>query len=225
MASHRQILAVLAMGVVQTVALGQSANHVIPLQSFCVGGEPFSATQTLDYEPTEGASDPVAVHREGTLYRDSAGRVRSELKYPGYTAFFIQDCVIHVLYNWTVGDAKQDGVLRCGDLKHSGMGTVTDNAPAPLRPNEQVVLIEGVETRHSRSVREKEGKVELIYEHWYAPSLHIDLLQAVYGGDLGKTTDRIFNLKMDEPDAALFQVPEGFTTKTSDCPATPASSP
>jgi hypothetical protein len=223
MASHRQLLAVLAMGVVQTVAQGQSANHVIGMQSFCVGGEPFSATQTLDYEPTDGASDPVAVHREGTLYRDSKGRMRTELKYPGYMAVFIQDCVTHVLYDWTVGDGKRDMELRCGDMKRSGMGTVTDNTPAPLRPNEQVVLIEGVETRHSRSVREKEGKVELIYEHWYAPSLHVNLLQVTYGGDLGKTTHRIFNLKMDEPDAALFQIPDGFTSRSSDCPAPPGA--
>jgi hypothetical protein len=50
-------------------------------------------------------------------------------------------------------------------------------------------------------------KVELIYEHWYAPSLRLDLLQVVYGGDLGMTTDRISNLKMEEPDEALFQAP------------------
>ncbi len=223
MASHSRILAVLAMALAQR-ALGQGANHVIGLQSFCVGGEPFSATQTLDYEPTEGATDPVAVHREGALYRDSEGRMRTELKYPGYTAVFIQDCVTHVLYDWTIGEGKRDMELRCGDIKHSGMGTVTDNTPAPLRPNEQVALMEGIETRHSRLVRE-EGGVELIYEHWYAPTLHLNLLQVTYGGDLGKTTHRIFNLKMDEPDAALFQVPEGFTTKTLDCPATLASSP
>jgi hypothetical protein len=206
------------MGVMQTAASGQSTNHVIGLPSFCVAGEPFSATRTLDYEPTEGASDPVAVHREGRLYRDSDGRMRTELKYPGYTAVFIQDCGAQLLYNWTVGDTE----LRCGSLKNSGMGTVTDKTAAPLRANEDVVLVEGVVTRHSRSVREKDGKVELIYEHWYAPSLHLDLLQVVYGGDLGKTTDRIFNLNVEEPDAALFQVPEGFTSKTRDCPAKPA---
>ena len=225
MASYRQLLAVFALSVVQTVALGQSANHVIGMPSFCVAGEPLSASETLDYEPTEGASDPVAVHREGTLYRDSEGRMRTELKYPDYTAFFIQDCVTHVLYNWTVGDTEQDGVLRCGDMQHSGMGDVTDNTPAPLRPNEQVVPVEGVETHHSRSMREKDGKIELIYEHWYAPSLHLNLLQVTYGGDLGKTTHRIFNLKTEEPDAALFQVPKGFRTKTPTCPSgTPASS-
>lgn len=68
MTFYRRLLAVFAMSVVQTVAQGQSANHVIPLLSFCVAGEPLSATRMLDYEATEGASDPVAVHREGTLY-------------------------------------------------------------------------------------------------------------------------------------------------------------
>ncbi len=83
MASYRQPLAVLVMSVVQTVALGQSANHVIGLPSFRVAGEPLSATQMLDYEPTGNSSDPVAVNRDGTLYRDSEGRTRTELKSPG----------------------------------------------------------------------------------------------------------------------------------------------
>jgi len=109
MTFNRQLLAVLAMSVVQTLALGQSSNHVIGMPSFCVAGEPLSATRTLDYEPMEGASDPVAVHREGKLYRGSDGRMRTELKYPGYTAVFIQDCVAHIIYNWTIGDTE----LRC----------------------------------------------------------------------------------------------------------------
>jgi hypothetical protein len=102
-ASYRQPLAVLALIVIRTVALGQSANHVLGAgPPFCVSGEPFSATETLDYEPSENSSDPVAVHRDGTLYRDSEGRTRTELKYPGYPAVFIQDCVAHRIYDWRV---------------------------------------------------------------------------------------------------------------------------
>jgi hypothetical protein len=80
MASYvKPLLAVIAMSVVQTVAQGQNANqaihgHHIALESFCVLGEPLSATETLDYEPTDGASDPVPMHREATLYWDSEGR-------------------------------------------------------------------------------------------------------------------------------------------------------
>lgn len=58
MTSYRHLLALFAMSAVQTLALGQSANHVIDMPSFCVAGEPFFASETLDYEPTEGASDP-----------------------------------------------------------------------------------------------------------------------------------------------------------------------
>ena len=100
MASYvKPLLAVIAMSVVQTVAQGQNANqaihgHHIALESFCVLGEPLSATETLDYEPRDGASDPVPVHREATLYRDSEGRARTEFKYPGQPiAVTIQNCV------------------------------------------------------------------------------------------------------------------------------------
>jgi hypothetical protein len=214
----RQPLAVLAISVIQSVALGQSANHVIGMPSFCVSGEPLSATETLDYEPSENSSDPVAVHREAMLYRDSEGRMRTELKYPGYTAVFIQDCVAHRLYNWTVGDTE----LRCGKLE--GVGYVTDKTAAPEGPNKDSAVIEGVSTHHSRLVRKEEDQIEQIYEHWYASSLHLDLLQVFYRPDEGKSAQRIFNLNMAEPDPALFQVPEGFTSRTSYCPAPPGAS-
>ena len=56
------------------------------------------------------------------------------------------------------------------------------------------------------------------------PSLHLDLLQVVYGGDLGMTTDRISNLKMEEPDEALFQAPRDLRAGHVIVPRHPASS-
>jgi hypothetical protein len=202
------------MSMVHSVALGQSANHVLPAGlAFCVAGEPFSATETLDYEPSENSSDPVAVHREGTLYRDSEGRTRTELKYPGYTAVFIQDCVAHRVYDWRVGDTQ----LRCG--KMTGVGYVTDKTAAPERLDEHSAVIDGVLTRHSRSVKEDEGKIEQLTEHWYAPSLGLYLKFIFYRVGEGTTTSRILHLNRTEPDPALLRVPDGFTSRTGECPA------
>ena len=62
--------------------------------------------RTLDYEPAENSSDPVAVHAEEKFYRDSAGRTRSEIKYSDRLAIIdILDFGARVHYHWIAGDA------------------------------------------------------------------------------------------------------------------------
>jgi hypothetical protein len=215
-AFHDRLAAVFVMTLVQAVALGQSASHVIGLPSFCVAGEPLSATETLDYEPAEDSSDPVAVHRDATLYRDSEGRMRTEFKYPDQiTGVTIQDCVVHHIYNWRIGDG--DRVLSCGSME--GVSYVTDKAAAAEGLDKDSAVIEGVLTHHSRLVKKQGQEIEQIYESWYAPSLYLYLRQVFDRPDTGKTTSRIFNLNMSEPDASLFQVPDEFTSRSGSCPA------
>ena len=80
--------------------------HILPLQlGWPVTGAPYSGTRTLDYVPAENSPDPVAVHAEEKISRDSQGRTRSEIKYPDQLATVdILDFVAHVHYHWTVGD-------------------------------------------------------------------------------------------------------------------------
>jgi hypothetical protein len=143
----------------------------------------------------------------------------ADRRYAGYTAVFIQDCVAHRIYDWRVGDTE----LRCGKIGGSGMGYITGNPAAPERPDKDSAVIEGVLTRHSRSVKEQEGKIEQRTEHWYAPGLGLYLKFVFYHVGEGTTTSRIFNLNRAEPDPALFRVPDGFTSRSSDCPAPPGA--
>ena len=220
MASRRIPLAIVLVSVFP-VALGQSSKEVIGLPfEYCVVGAPLAATRTLDYEPTQNSSDPVRMHRDGTLYRDSEGRTRTELKYPEQSQplwVFIQDCVAGFQYHWRVGDS----VALREKMKH--VGHTYDTAAAPkLDDGKDTVVIEGVPTHHSyRTLKETEGKIEQFVERWYAPSLDLYLVQVFYTANVGKTTSRIFNLHMVEPDLTLFQVPTGMTIK-DDGPIPPA---
>jgi hypothetical protein len=213
MASHRIPLAVLVVSLLPIVALGQNSKEVIPLPfEYCVVGAPLTATRTLDYEPTQNSSDPVKLHRDATLYRNSEGRTRTEFKYPDQpqpVSVFIQDCVAGLYYSWRVGDT----VAKRWKMKH--VGHTYDAKTAPNLDNDKdAEVIDGVPTRHSyRTLKEKEGKIEQFHESWYAPSLDLYLVEVFYTADIGKTTSRIFNLKMTEPDVDLFQVPEGMAIK------------
>jgi hypothetical protein len=68
-------------------------------------------------------------------------------------------------------------------------------------------------------VKEAEEKIEQLTEYWYAPSLGLYLKFVFYNVGEGTTISRIFHLNRTEPDPALFRVPNGFTNRTSDCPA------
>jgi hypothetical protein len=133
-------------------------THYLPLQLGApIVGKPFSATRTLDYEPANPSPDPLAIHAEEKIFRDSAGRTRSEIKYPGQLSTLgIIDCVAHAHYHWTAGDSV---AIR---------GQISEVAPvtkASEKLSADAPIVEGVPTRHSRSATGKD-KAECV-----APSL------------------------------------------------------
>jgi hypothetical protein len=176
-----------------------------------VVGAPLSATQTLDYEPMGNTSDPIPVHRDGMLYRDSEGRARTELKYPDQPqplSVFRMDCVAGFRYWWRGGDT----IAHRQRMRHPGPTIDKTNNPNERNNELDLVVIEGVATDHSHNVTEIEGKQQRI-DRWYAPSLDLYLLFVADGFDLGKTTVRLSHLSMAEPDSTLFQVPAGMTIR------------
>lgn len=210
MASYRIALGIV-VSLFPVIALGQSSKNVIPLPfERCVVGAPLTATRTLDYEPAQNSSDPVKMHRDGTLYRDSEGRTRTELKYPNQSLWiFVQDCVAGFWYRWSVGDT----VVVRGKMRHAGPPYHARAAPK-LHDGENTVMIEGVPTRHSyHTLKETAGKIEKYAEYWYAPSLDLNLMEVFCTTNVGKSTWRTSNLSLGEPDPGSFQVPAGMTIK------------
>lgn len=221
MAFWRIPLGIVVVMLFPIIALGQSSTNVIPLPfEHCVVGAPLTATRTVDYEPAQNSSDPATMHRDGTLYRDAEGRTRTELKYPNQPlSVFIGDCVAGFWYRWRVGDAT---AVR---IRMRQVGHPYDAITVPkLVDGKNTAMIEGVPTHHSyRTLKETEGKIEQYVEYWYAPSLDLYLMEVFCTANVGKTTGRIFNLNMGEPDAALFRVPAGMTIK-DDGPTPPEKS-
>ena len=83
---------------------------------------------------------------------------------------------------------------------------------AKLDDGKESVMIDGVATHYSyRTLKESQGKIEQYLEYWYAAGLDLHVREVFCTADIGKTTWRISNLKMGEPDAASFRVPAGMT--------------
>src|ERR1035441_1017898 len=198
----------------QITAVAQQA-HVLPLQfGSPVAGEPFSATRTLDYEPAANSSDPVAFHAEEKLFRDSAGRTRSEIKYPNHLlTITIIDFVAQTYYRWTPGDTVVSSfkIRQPTSLTHSSVPeTLAADAPQ----------IEGIPTRHSHSATGAE-KVEESTDSWYAPDLRMALLTIIDKPGIGKPTYRFVHISRTEPDPDLFRVPATLKIQDDTPPTVP----
>ncbi|HWZ44641.1 MAG TPA: hypothetical protein VNW97_14285 [Candidatus Saccharimonadales bacterium] len=88
-----------------------------------------------------------------------------------------------------------------GEVKHESLGTQT---------------IEGVSCEGKRETRTipagaigNDRPIEIVSETWTSPELHALVLRKRNDPRSGVTTYRLTNIKRGEPDASLFQAPEG----------------
>jgi hypothetical protein len=56
------------------------------------------------------------------------------------------------------------------------------------------------------------GPIEVVTERWYSPELKIVLESRRSDPRMGDVTYRVTQLLRGEPDAALFEIPSGYTT-------------
>jgi hypothetical protein len=77
--------------------------------------------------------------------------------------------------------------------------------------------MEGLEVEGTRTVSViaageigNERSIEMFTEKWYSPELKVYVMTRRSDPRFGETTYRLTNIKRDEPDASLFQVPSNF---------------
>jgi thiol-disulfide isomerase/thioredoxin len=183
--------------------LGQTRPKLPLSYAGPVAGAPFSAVVTLDFEPTEGSGEK-AFHAEMTMYRDADGRTRSEFRYPDQLPTVdILDFPTHTHYDWTVGDTV---VTQSVIPQLATPASTTAAEPLPA----DAPVIEGLATRHSHITHGSDETNKYELEMWYSPEMRL-AMESIYERANGKSTYRYTQMKRDEPDAALFRVPVGFT--------------
>jgi hypothetical protein len=97
-----------------------------------------------------------------------------------------------------------------GDVKHEDLGTQ---------------VIEGVSctgTRETRTIAAgtigNERPIEITSETWRSADLHLIVLSKHNDPRFGETVYKLTDIKRDEPDAALFQVPSGYKILENESP-------
>ena len=80
--------------------------------------------------------------------------------------------------------------------------------------------IEGVEAEGTRTTVTipageigNERAIEIVSERWYSPALQLVVMTRHSDPRFGETTYRLTNIKREEPEKSLFEVPAGYTVK------------
>jgi len=91
--------------------------------------------------------------------------------------------------------------------------------------------MEGVEAQGTRTTMTipsgtfgNERPIEIVSEIWFSPALHTAVLTKRIDPRMGETIMRLTNIRLEEPDPSLFQIPPDYTVR--DQPAgTPSFNP
>jgi hypothetical protein len=195
-----------------------------------VPGAPLTATVLIESKRPL-ADGTVEVKRTiNNIARDSVGRIHNERRRlepetfhgtPLLTEVHIYDpqtraSIFYVPYSYVArqtilpepprnpGPATQSARRLSPDVKEEDLGNTT---------------LDGITAKGLRRTRTIDAKVsgtgqpvEVVDEYWYSEELHLNLLVHHSDPRTGEQSVAVSDIKRVEPDAALFQVPEGFKT-------------
>ncbi len=200
-----------------------------------VTGEPFTATVSAERTQTLADGNEINRTTNGTIARDSQGRVRRDMTLAAIGAFatsnqsaphaiFINDVVSRTQYilepNRKIahevrlrGGARvrrergssQAGGQSAGNVTTVSLGTQTVNG------------VEAQGTRYTRTIPAgaigNEKPIVITTERWYSPELQMYVLTKTMDPMRGTDVRQLTNIQLGEPDASLFQVPPDYTIK------------
>ncbi len=200
-----------------------------------IPGAPFSADVVK--ESTRILADGSRVHREssGKMFRDSAGRLRSETDVesmvPGaeprqFVTIF--DPVLQIAI--TLDPANKIATIshipnlspasNAAELKPVGSFAAAGQFTLPASENLGIMKLQGYAVAGSRRVRTIDGgqmgnEKPLVtrIESWFSSDLKVDLLLKIDDPQFGERTTRLANIQTSDPALELFQVPADYVVK------------
>jgi hypothetical protein len=209
-----------------------------------VAGSPFSATVMVETQQTLADGNRFVNHSTQKLARDGKGRIRREqaigkiggLQLDGPTLVFIYDPVAQVEYTLdpaahTARISKLETVqLQVSENSRMPSAGVREHiSPTGKRSVVSETLgsqvIEGLEVEGTRrtvtfpaGVLGNERPFSTSVEIWFSPVLHTDVLRKRTDPRVGDTVYRLTDIRHEEPDPSLFQVPAGYKTISATAP-------
>ena len=204
-----------------------------------VKNAPYSATVTTESTQVLGDGNRIVNKQTDFVARDSQGRTRRELtmhrmgplKVNAHKTVFIHDPVAQTVFmlnpekqvahqmNHGGMDAKQ--MMKMHEKMHvqpADEAQQGDPEQAQVtRESLGTQQIEGVSAEGTRVTRTipagaigNDRPIQITVESWTSPDLHVLVLQKRNDPRFGETVYRLTNVKRDEPDPTLFQVPSNF---------------
>jgi hypothetical protein len=197
-------------------------------------GAPFTLTLQTEAVRTLYDGGTVTMVNQRKIARDATGKIYQERWFlvpkngkieSKMTTIQISDPNAHTHYNCFMLEAKHVCELTTFAPSTTAVYKMEGPPPGPL-PNDAgtVVhedlgkqLVSGVETTGTRDatiynpgVFGNDRKVTVEREFWYSPQLGINLLSKRSDPRFGTQTFTVTDLILSEPDAKLFDLPEGF---------------
>jgi hypothetical protein len=219
-----------------------STNEGMLQKDRLLQGQPYSATTVTEMNQTLADGNRIVRRTEGKVYRDSAGRTRTEhtLTGIGSVAFgpsaegksfvSIQDPVAHTAYVLDLQNKLARQMPEFGGRFFRGVkGEVGDSAGEPFADAAKPVkeslgtrMIEGVQAQGTRTTFTipagqigNEAPIEIVNERWYEPTLKVLVLSRFSDPRIGERTFTLTNIQRGEPAAELFLVPSDYQIETA----------
>ena len=198
-----------------------------------VAGAPFSADVVSQSTQIQADGTPVTQETHGKMFRDSAGRTRSETELQSSAAGVARRFVTIVdplqgtsivldvaaksatVFHLPAAPAASTNKVHLAASTQAGRATI--HQLAPLGSEELGgMMMEGFAVigtrRASPTQATKDAAQKVVMESWFSKELKMDLLVSRQGQSNSRTT-RLTNITPGEPDPILFQVPADFTVR------------
>jgi hypothetical protein len=197
-----------------------------------VRGAPFSAEATTELIQELRDGNRIEQRSTVSIARDSTGRTRREQSLPPIGPVVLDPDVRMI----TISDPRQQTLYLIDPQRRTvSRSTVPAGPPRPPRdrsggralPSPPQMSSEALGTRQILGLRAEGtrqtmtippgvfgnvGPIEVVTERWYSAEMKIVLESRRSDPRMGDVTYRVTQLLRDEPDAALFEIPSGYTT-------------
>lgn len=186
-----------------------------------VTGKPFVATRTIQ---TRAATSSAIQEVSAKIVRDSSGRVRLETPIPlqpdgaidpSRVSVQIYDPATRTILSWTT-------LQKTATLMHLPPAPATADNSSLTRESESLGshAVNSLTAQGERvslvipaGVAGSKDAATVVTETWTASSLKVPMLQTINDPRRGTTTVELSDVSESEPEASLFQAPQGYTVQ------------
>jgi hypothetical protein len=204
-----------------------------------VTGAPFSADIVWENTRVLNDGNRIVEERHGRIDRDSQGRSRCELEDARKTITVIE--IVDPVAKVAIRLDPRNKLATVTHLPQTPPATAPSSQPvAEKKPEKLPAAPDPRHTMQTLSSRELEGltvtgtrftniieaqqegndkPITTSLEEWYSGDLKLTLLSIRDDPRNGKMVDKVFNIHTNEPEPAVFRIPDGYTVKDLYCRA------